>query len=104
MSGFTERAYHVGNLIAYIEVAELSTRDAYCLDNKRDGASLGVGIGNSEWHTLAFLVHAYDDEVTSTACFRNQRCFYHQLIYFLGELLLCNDFVHCFLWFCVMIM
>ena len=83
MCSLAERTYHVGNLVAHVEVAELRGAHAHLLHHEGDGSGLNVGIGDGQRHTLTFLAHANDDEVSGTTSLGNQGSLDHQLEYFL---------------------
>ena len=94
MSGISERSYHIGHIVAHIEVAELDGRKSHFLNDDGDGAALDVGISNGQRHAFAFLAYANNDEIAGFSAFGNQRSLEFEKEHFLRELLLAYNLVH----------
>ena len=94
VGGVAERSYHVGHIVALVEVAKLGGTQSHLLYYKRDGALAGVGFGYGERHTLAKLVNAHYHKVAGLAALGNQRSLYFEQKYLLGELLLADNLIH----------
>ena len=64
------------------------------MDNQRDGTLFNVGTSNGQWHTLTFLVNAYDNKVASLAALGNQWSLNLEKENLFRELLLSYNFIH----------
>ena len=94
MGGIAKRTNNIGDVVAYIQVAQLDARQTYFLNNQSDGATLNVGIGNGQWHALSFMANANNHKMAGFPTFGNQRGFHLKKENLLGKLFFSNYLVH----------
>ena len=88
MGGLSERADHVGQLIARLKGAYLAGGDAHLLHHKRDRAPLCISIGYRERDTFAPLAATHYHKMARTARAGYLRRFHYEFHHIFGEMLL----------------
>ena len=94
MGSLAQRTDHVGQFVADVHLTKTRRRQSYFLHDKRDGATLGVCLGNGERYTLAVLSDADNDEMACTAGFRNERSLDDKLKHFFRKPLFGYNSIH----------
>ena len=64
VSGFTQRTYHVGYIIAFFQFAKACRRKSYFLHYQSNGSLYRVGFGYGKRHTLSLFAYTYDNKVS----------------------------------------
>ena len=67
LGGLAQRAGHVLDGIADLQHAQVAAGLAHGLDGQRDGAGLGIGVGDGQRHALGPFADAHDDELPGLA-------------------------------------
>ena len=83
VGGVAERTYHIGHIVAYIQVAQLGGAESHLLNHKGNRAALGVGVGYRQGNPFSLRTYSYYHKMAGLAAPGYERCLYLEEVHLL---------------------